>query len=234
MLILPFAERTQLVFSLHLNNKLPSQQRLQMTRIASRRPEKNEVGTEYQQGLIDQMEGDCALKALDDQLYWVCELASHLSTEQIDKIHAPYQWTVRQVFEHCVDAERVFGYRMLRIAAGDCTPLPSWNENAYAESRFGLGNFSGLVAEFGHLRQANLLLLRRIVPGSWDLDTEVDGFSMTVRAISWLTAGHLHHHLGIVEQRCGIDVPRNAQQAMKHQEAMKMQSNMDTQQAMKP
>jgi len=185
-----------------------------MNRIASRRPEITEVGTEYQQGLIDQLQGNCALKALEDQLYWVCELASHLCTEQIDKVHAPYEWTVRQVFEHCVDAERVFGYRMLRIAAGDTTPLPGWNENAYADSRFGLGNFSGLVAEFGYLRQANLLLLRRIVPASWNFNAEVDGFCITVRAISWLTAGHLHHHLGIVERRCGVSVARTAQQAM--------------------
>jgi hypothetical protein len=191
-----------------------------MTRIASRRPESTEVGTEYQQSLIDQMEGDCVLKALEDQLYWVCELASHLCTEQVDKVHAPYEWTVRQVFEHCVNAERVFGYRMLRFAAGDSTPLPGWNENAYADSRFGLGNFSGLVAEFGHLRQANLLLLRRIVPASWDFSAEVDGFEITVRAISWLTAGHLHHHLGIVEQRCGVKVDRTAEQAMIAQQAM--------------
>jgi hypothetical protein len=191
-----------------------------MTRIASRRPENTEVGTEYQQGLIDQLEGECVFRALEDQLYWVCELASHLCTEQIDKVHAPYSWTVRQVFEHCVDAERVFGYRMLRIAAGDSTPLPGWDENAYADRRFGLGNFSGLVAEFGHLRQANLLLLRRIVPSSWDSCAKVDGFGMTVRAIAWLTAGHLHHHLGIVEQRCGVMVARTAAQAMIEQQAM--------------
>ncbi|MAI34268.1 MAG: hypothetical protein CBE00_09115 [Planctomycetaceae bacterium TMED240] len=192
-----------------------------MTRIASRRPESTEVGTEYQRGLIDQLEGQCVLKALDDQLYWICELASHLCTEQIDKVHASYGWSIRQVFEHCVDAERVFGYRMLRIAAGDSTALPGWDENAYADRRFGLGNFSGLVAEFGHLRQANLLLLRRIVPASWDLSANVDGFRITVRAIAWLTAGHLHHHLGIVEQRCGVAVARTAAQAMMDQQAMK-------------
>ncbi len=185
-----------------------------MTRIASRRPKTTEVGNEYQQGLIDQLDGNCSLMALEDQLYWACELASHLCSEQIDKVHAPYEWTVRQVFEHCVDAERVFGYRMLRIAAGDKTPLPGWEENAYADSRFGLGNFSGLIAEFGFLRQANLLLLRRIVPASWDYVAEADGSSITVRAIAWLAAGHLHHHLAIVERRCGMTVSRSAKQAM--------------------
>jgi hypothetical protein len=83
-----------------------------------------------------------------------------------------------------------------------------------------LGNFSGLVAEFGHLRQANLLLLRRIVPSSWESRAKVDGHGITVRAIAWLTAGHLHHHLGIVEQRCGVTVARTAAQAMIDQQAM--------------
>ena len=94
------------------------------------------------------------LSVLESQLSWLCELASHLSTEQIDKIHAPYGWTLRQVFEHCADAERVFGYRMLRLAAGDETSLPGWQENDYANSRFGLETFAGLVSEIELLRKA--------------------------------------------------------------------------------
>ncbi|TWU50994.1 DinB superfamily protein [Rubripirellula tenax] len=184
-----------------------------MNRIASRRPETLEFSESaessvYQRGLADRVEGACALEALEKQLFWLCELASHLSTEQVDKIHLPYHWTIRQVFEHCADAERVFGYRMLRIAAGDPTPLPSWDENAYADSRFGLGTFTNLVNEVAMLRQSNLLLLRRIEPKAWDRSVKVNGNRMTVRAIAWVTAGHLHHHFEIVEARCGMTVQR--------------------------
>ena len=112
-----------------------------MNRTASRRPEANEYTSEYHKKLIDQVAGDCVLSVLESQLLWLSELASHLGTEQVDKIHAPYGWTLRQVLEHCADAERVFGYRMLRLAAGDETSLPAWNENDYADSRFGLGTF---------------------------------------------------------------------------------------------
>ena len=178
-----------------------------MNRIASRRPSRTEFTSDYHEGLIEQVQGDCVLHALDRQLFWLCELASHLSTEQIDKIHPPYGWTVRQVFEHCADAERVFGYRMLRLAAGDSTPLPGWSENDYADARFGLGTFSGLVSEMGQLRQANVNLLRRILPQAWDRAAEVDGGRINVRAIAWVAAGHLQHHLRIVEKRCGISLP---------------------------
>lgn len=177
-----------------------------MNRIASRRPAQNDFTSDYHRQLIDSVQGDCVLKVLDRQLFWLCELASHLSTDQIDKIHPPYGWTIRQVVEHCADAERIFGYRMLRIAAGDGTSLPGWNENDYAAARFGLGTFSGLVTELGLLRQANLNLLRRIVPLAWDRSAEVDGNRITVRGLAWVTAGHLQHHLRIIERRCGVAV----------------------------
>jgi hypothetical protein len=180
-------------------------------RSSSRRPDPSESTFDYHQQLIDRVEGDCVLSVLDKQLFWLCELASHLSPGHIDTIDPPYGWTIRQVFEHCADAERVFGYRMLRLAAGDRTDLPAWDENKYAEARFGLGNFGNLVSEIGLLRQANLHLLRRIEPPAWDRAAEVDGGRITVRAIAWVAAGHLQHHLLIVEKRCGIKVGEGTQ-----------------------
>jgi len=179
-----------------------------INRIASRRPQPDEVASKYQRDLIDRVAGECALKVLEQQQYWLCELGSFISVEQMDKTHPPYTWTIRQVFEHCADAERVFGYRMLRLAAGDTTELPGFDENQYASSRFGLGNFSRLIHELGLLRGANLLLLRRIVPRAWDRCGRVAGAEISVRGLGWLAAGHLQHHLEIVERRCGVQVPR--------------------------
>jgi hypothetical protein len=51
-----------------------------------------------------------------------------------------------------------------------------------------------------------LLLLRRIVPLAWDRAAEVDGGKVNVRAIAWIAAGHLQHHLAIVEKRSGFTV----------------------------
>jgi hypothetical protein len=112
------------------------------------------------------------------------------------------------VFEHLADAERVFGYRMLRAAAGDTTPLSGWDENAYAKSRFGLGNFTTIVTELGALREANRGLLQRLAPRCWDRQVAVDDQPISVRAMAWLCAGHIHHHLLIVEKRCNVQVQR--------------------------
>ncbi len=174
--------------------------------VASRRPSSEEYSHDYHRDLVAQVEADCVIEVFQKQQVLLCELASHLTTEQIDRVHAPYTWTLRQVFEHCADAERIFGYRMLRFAAGDNTDIPSWNENQYADSRFGLGNFGAIVTELGMLRDANSLLLRRIVPAAWDRRGTVDGSGITVRALAWVCAGHLQHHLQIVQQRVETNV----------------------------
>ncbi|QDT07842.1 DinB superfamily protein [Rubripirellula lacrimiformis] len=197
-----------------------------MNNIASRRPQPEEFAetlsaSVYQRDQVEKVDGECALAVLRGQLHWICELTGHLSTGQIDRIHAPYSWTIRQVLAHCLDAERVFGYRMMRIAAGDSTPLPGWDENAYADSRFGLGNFTNLTSELVALRQSNLWLLQRIVPQAWDRSAEVSGNRMTVRAIAWLTAGHLQHHFQIIEERCETKVARTPPPMMPPQEPAK-------------
>lgn len=171
-----------------------------------RRCEPSETSSDYHHKLIDGTPGDDVLVVLNQQMTWLCNLACEVSADQVDQVHAPYTWTIRQVFEHCADAERVFGYRMMRLAAGDSTELPGWDENAYAASRFGLGNFVKLVSEIGHLRESNLLLLKRINAKCWNQRGTVDGKQVTVRALAWIAAGHLRHHLEIVEKRLGVDM----------------------------
>ncbi|WP_182868755.1 DinB family protein [Stieleria mannarensis] len=179
-----------------------------MSRIASRRPESAEYDSDYHRDLIARVEGRCAIEILRGQLHWICDLAGSISTEQVDRVHAPYQWTIRQVFEHCANAERMFGYRIMCLADGSGPTLPNWDENVSADSRFGLGNFSALVTELGDLRKANLGLLQRLTPRAWDAAGSVAGYHVTVRSLAWLTAGHLLHHFEIVENRCGVTAIR--------------------------
>ena len=74
------------------------------------------------------------LDTLDSQRQAAERFIRDIPPDQLNVTHHPYGWSVRTVVEHCCDAERVFGYRALRFAAGDSTPLPGWNENQYADS----------------------------------------------------------------------------------------------------
>ena len=184
--------------------------------IASRRPDPTEYGhAEYYTQLISAVEGEDVLSVLSNQIYWLRQLGATISAEQTDRVHAPYRWTIRQVFEHGADAERVFGYRAMSIASGDTAELAPWDENAYADARFGLGGtFAMLIDEWESLRRANCILLRRIEPAAWDRSAIANRMPVSVRAIAWMMAAHQQHHLGIVEQRLGIMVPRKPEGGM--------------------
>ena len=99
---------------------------------------------------------------------------------------------------------------LTQFAAGESSRLTQPDYDQYVETRFGLGNFSGLVTEWGYLRQSNILLLRRMVPRVWDHQGEIDESSLTTRGVAWLIAGHMHHHLSIVEERCNLSIRRDS------------------------
>ncbi len=157
---------------------------------------------------VARLSGDFIRDELESQLYWVCELPGCLAASQLDCVHPPYRWTIRQVFEHCVDTERFLAAAITRTAAGEDVALPDWDHEAYAAARFGLGNMRDLVSELGYLRLAMVHQLRRMRPPAWDRTALFLGQPISVRGLAWTAAGHLHHHFEIVERRCGVRAAR--------------------------
>jgi hypothetical protein len=144
------------------------------------------------------------LKTLETQIEKIQSRIRSIPSKQAETIHPPYGWTVRQVIEHCVNAERVFGYRAMRFAAGDTTDLPGWDEDHYAECGFGMHcSVDDLCVEFVALRRANIALLGRLTESAWDATGTAEGRKMSVRTLAWLMAGHWLHHDRILTKRLG-------------------------------
>ena len=119
--------------------------------------------------------------------------------------YADGKWSVREVVGHMIDGERVFSYRTLRFSRGDQTPLPGFEENQYvAASTFDRRPLSSLVDELVLLRQANLGLLRGLAPDDWTRTGTANGHSVSVRALAFIMAGHVRHHLNILRDRYGL------------------------------
>lgn len=118
--------------------------------------------------------------------------------------HPPYTWSIRQVLGHITDCERVFGYRALRIARGDATPLASFDEAAWmANANFDRWPLAELLAEFELVRRSHLLLFAYLEPDAWLRRGVVGNHPATVRAFAYIMVGHAKHHLDIVRKRLG-------------------------------
>jgi hypothetical protein len=115
------------------------------------------------------------------------------------------KWSIREVVGHLSDAERVFSYRAMRIARGDATPLPPFDENTYvpnsgAEAR----TLANLIAEFATTRESTAMLLESLPEEAWVRRGVVSGKEITVRAIAYVLVGHPLHHLRILRERYGL------------------------------
>ncbi|MES2180400.1 MAG: DinB family protein [Gemmatimonadota bacterium] len=119
--------------------------------------------------------------------------------------YAEGKWTVRTVIGHMIDAERIFSYRLLRIARGDATPLPGFEENGFAltaesDSR----SVAELAGEMAAVRASTLALLASLPDAAWARSGTVNNAHVSVRALAYITTGHALHHLNVLRERYGV------------------------------
>jgi hypothetical protein len=116
--------------------------------------------------------------------------------------HPPYTWTIKQVVGHLTDCERVSAYRALRFARGDSTPLPSFDENMYAQTaqheRIPL---AGLVSEFDYLRRSHIAFFEQLIEEAWLRRGVAGDAELSVRALAYSIVGHERHHVAIIRKR---------------------------------
>jgi hypothetical protein len=122
--------------------------------------------------------------------------------------YAPGKWSVREVLGHLTDSERVFGYRALRISRGDRTPLPGFDENAYvAAAGFDRRPTRELLKEWSAVRDSTTSLLSGVEPDAWERRTLANDTNVSLRALAYIIAGHVHHHQQVLRDRYGLAFP---------------------------
>jgi hypothetical protein len=142
------------------------------------------------------------LAVLERQLDEFPALLGGLGEERALSRYAAGKWSVKEVVGHIVDGERVFSYRALRFARGDRTPLAGFEQEGYvANGGFDRRPLADLLAEWEHLRRANLLFFRHLDAESWGRSGIASNAEVTVRALAYILAGHLRHHLAILTER---------------------------------
>lgn len=136
------------------------------------------------------------------------DVLAYMATWPEDKAahrYAEGKWSVAQVVGHMADTERVFAYRLLRIARADSTPLSGFDENAWQlEAGFESRTLASVVAELRAVRMASLALIRSLDEAAIDREGLANGKRVTARALVWLVAGHFAHHAGILRDRYGV------------------------------
>ena len=146
-----------------------------------------------------------AMYEMAAQLDAMRALLGHLSDDEARARYEPGKWSIKESLGHVVDTERVFAYRALRIARGDQTPLPGFDQDAFMEhAGFDERPLASLLEEWDVVRRSTLALFRSLPAEAFERRGTASDASVTVRALAYIIVGHVSHHLEILRTRYSL------------------------------
>jgi hypothetical protein len=168
------------------------------------RPDPSEYAPTHK-GYISHVPEEDILQAMRSELPHPLSFLADVPESEASVCHPPYTWTIKQVVGHLIDCERVFGYRALRFARGDSTPLPGFDENTYAKTahhdRIPLAD---LLAEFAALRRSHVAFFAHLPEEAWQRRGTANNAAVSVRAVAYILVGHERHHAAILRKRVSM------------------------------
>ena len=165
------------------------------------RPSTTEYSAGYQKYLDLVAEGDY-LTLLKQNSTETIAFFEKMPNEMLDYQYAEDKWTIKEVFMHIIDTERVFSYRGLAAARGDTSPHYRMDEELYARNvDVSARNLESLISEFKSVRNSTEQLYQHLTDAQSEMSCNIVTHAMTARAIGYFLIGHVQHHLNVIQQR---------------------------------
>jgi uncharacterized damage-inducible protein DinB len=139
---------------------------------------------------------------LEHGLIETIKLFETIPGDRLEYRYAEGKWTIKDIIQHLLDAERIFAYRILRIARQDKTPLHGFEENDYAKKTLANNRSrADLIEEYKVIRQSTLSLVKSLNDPMLKSMGIVNNGKMSVRAIGFIIIGHEKHHCEVINKR---------------------------------
>jgi hypothetical protein len=165
------------------------------------RPKTEEYGAFFQR-YIDYPAGEDAREVLAQSLQPLQQFLHSIPVEKAGFAYAPGKWTIKQLLQHVIDAERVFSYRSMCIARGEDQPLPGFDENTYADRATAENRtLDDLVEELLLFRQTSIILFRHMPDEGLFRFGIASNHPVTPNAFAFIIVGHVMHHQKIITER---------------------------------
>lgn len=139
---------------------------------------------------------------LEISLHDFIRFVQDIPMDKFDFRYAQGKWTIKEIIQHIIDAERVFSYRALRISRNDKTPLPGFDENDFVENTNANDrHLQSLLTELSIVRQSTLALFKSFSEEQLKRIGIVSDNEISVRAIGFIIIGHQNHHKKVFQER---------------------------------
>lgn len=154
---------------------------------------------------INKIEAGAALHVLETNMQTTKERLLAIPETKGDYQYAEGKWTVKQLVQHLIDTEQIMSYRALRIARGDKTAMPGFDQDEYAEASMPINRtLSQLANDFESLRKTTISLLTSFSEEELSRIGRASNSPISVRALVYIMAGHEQHHLAVLKEHYGL------------------------------
>ena len=151
---------------------------------------------------IEQAPDGDVRSVLERQATEAVELFRTISDHDSLRRYAADKWSIREVVGHCNDCERLFAFRAMWFARGFDSALPSFDQNvAIATAASDARTWTSHIDEFIAVRSATRYLFDNLPDEAWSRIGAASDNPFSVRALAWITAGHLQHHMRLIRER---------------------------------
>lgn len=160
------------------------------------------VAAEFHTNYIQLVKETEIEKALNKNTQQIFKFLKKIPHKKIDYAYAEGKWTIREILQHLIDAERVFTYRALRFARKDATPLPGFDENTWAiHSGASNRKWEELIKEFKAVRKSTEWIFHSFNDDQLRFAGEANGHPLNALGIGFIIPGHVAHHIRIIKER---------------------------------
>jgi DinB family protein len=130
------------------------------------------------------------------------KLLRKIPRKKINFSYAEGKWTLKEMLQHIIDAERVFVYRALTFSRKDTASLPGFDENEWAiTSKAVKRKWDDLVDEFEFLRASTEFMFASLEEDQLLHVGTANGKELNALAMGFVCAGHVQHHMNIMMER---------------------------------
>jgi uncharacterized damage-inducible protein DinB len=142
------------------------------------------------------------LEALKQSSKVALQIFKSIPEDMGDYRYAAGKWSIKELFNHMMDAERIFTYRALRFSRNDQTPLAGFEENDYALlANAHARSIAQLVEEMDRLRQTTIDLYASFTLDMLNREGVANNTRISVINLGYVIAGHETHHRKIIVDR---------------------------------
>ena len=156
----------------------------------------------YFSSYIDQVRETDLMLALENNLKTTVDFFESIPFEKEDYAYDVDKYSIKEVFIHLLDTERIVAYRALRFGRKDATDLAGYEDEQYVStSNVKTRTLTDLIEEFKSVRQSTIFLFRHLSDESLDFKGRANKNETSARICGWVIVGHTIHHCKVISER---------------------------------